>query len=211
MTTTSRPAIAVLATSKYRAECLALSISAHSEHDTCPLTKAESSVLARFSKILLDLDADLESVLKLVRDTTLRRPDATVVVVGLAESEEDVIKLAEAGASGYIPANASLQDVLAVIHSARQGEFACPSDVTYTLFSRLAELARNQDVEFCQVSGITIRERQVMELVAQDLSNKEIADRLCVSEYTVKNHVHHVLRKLGVRSRSVAVRSSQLR
>jgi DNA-binding NarL/FixJ family response regulator len=211
MTTTSRPAIAVLATSKYRAECLALSISVHSEHDTCPLTETESSVFRRFSKILLDLDADLESVLKLVRDTTVRHPDAAVVVVGLVESEEDVMKLAEAGASGYIPANASLQDMLSIIHSARQGEFACPSDVTYSLFSRLAELARSQDVKFCQVAGITIRERQVMELVAQNLSNREIADRLCVSAYTVKNHVHHVLRKLGVRSRSAAVRLSQLR
>jgi DNA-binding NarL/FixJ family response regulator len=209
MATPSRSAIAVLAASRYRAEALALSISAHSEHDACPLTQAESSVLASCSKILLELDVNMESVLKLVRDTTAQFPDATVLVLGFVESEEGVVKLAEAGASGYIPADASFQDMLSIIQSARRGEFACTPHVTYALFSRLAELAQNQEVDGLLDSGITTREQQVLELLTQDLSNKEIANRLCVSENTVKNHVHNLLGKLGVSDRSVAVRFRQ--
>ena len=209
MATPSRPTIAVLATSRYRAEALALSISAHSEHDAYPLTQAESSVLACCSTILLELDVNMESVLKLVRDTTVEYPDATVLVLGFVESEEGVVKLAEAGASGYVPADASFQEMLSIIQSARHGEFACTPHVTYALFSRLTELTRNQEMDFLLDSGVTIREQQVLELLTQDLSNKKIADQLCVSKNTVKNHVHNVLRKLGVSSRSVAVRLRQ--
>jgi DNA-binding NarL/FixJ family response regulator len=209
MATPSRPNIAVLATSRYRAEALALSISAHSEHDAYPLTQLESSVLACCSTILLELDVNMESVLTLVRDTTAQYPDATVLVLGFMESEEGVVKLAEAGASGYVPAGASFQDMLSIIQSARPGEFACTPHVTYALFSRLAELTRNGDVDFLLDSGVTAREQQVLKLLTQDLTNKEIADRLCVSENTVKNHVHNLLRKLGVTSRRVAVRLCQ--
>jgi DNA-binding NarL/FixJ family response regulator len=209
MAISSRPAIAVLATSRYRAEALALSISAHSEHDACPLTQAESSVLASCTKILVELDVNLESVLQLVRDTTAQYPGATVLVLGFVESEEGVLRLAEAGASGYVPADASFQDMLSIIQSARQGEFACTPEVTYALFSRLAELTRNQDVDSLLDSGITTRERQVLELLTRNLSNKEIANRLCVSPNTVKNHVHNLLRKLGVSGRSVAGRFRQ--
>jgi DNA-binding NarL/FixJ family response regulator len=202
----SRPAIAVLAANRYRAEGLALSISAHSEYDACPLTRAESSVLACCSKILLELDVNMECVLKLVRDTTAQYPDAPVLVLGFVESEDGVVRLAEAGASGYIPADASFQEMLSIIQSARQGEFACAPHVTYALFSRLAELARNRQADCLLDSGITTREQQVLELLMQDLSNKEIANRLCVSQNTIKNHVHNLLRKLGVSGRSVAVR-----
>jgi len=201
-----RSVIAVVAANRYRAEALALSISAHSEHDTFPLTQAESSALGGFSTVLIDMDVTLDSALRLILTMTTQCPNATVVVLGVVESEESIVRLAEAGASGYVPANASFQEMLSIIQSARKGEFACPPDVTYVLFSRLAELARNQEMTFLQASGLTTREQQVMKLLAQDLSNEEIAERLCVSEYTVKNHVHHVLRKLHARNRSVAAR-----
>jgi two-component system nitrate/nitrite response regulator NarL len=198
------PAIAVLATSKYRAEALALAISAHSKNIAFPLIQGESALPARCSTILVEFEVSLESAIQLVRDTSVQHPDATLVVLGVAESEENIVKLAEAGASGYVPANASFREMLSIVESAQKGEFACPPDITYVLFSRLARLAQNSDVSFLRPSGLTIRERQVRGLLAQRLSNKEIANRLCVSEYTVKNHVHHLLQKLGVHSRRAA-------
>jgi two-component system nitrate/nitrite response regulator NarL len=206
MSTTHRASIAVVAKNRYRAEALALSISAHSEHDTFPLTRAESSVLAQYSRILVELDANLESAMTIIRNTVSQSPDATVIVVGLVDSAESIVKLAEAGASGYVPANASFQELLLITQTAHKGEFACPPDVTFALFCRLSELAQNHDEDSLQGSGLTTRERQVMHLLALDLSNKEIANRLYVSECTVKNHVHHLLKKLGVRSRREAVR-----
>jgi DNA-binding NarL/FixJ family response regulator len=207
MATDQPPAIAVLAANKYRAEALALSISVHSELDALALTQAELAVLAYFSMVLVEVDMNLEASLKVIRSIAAHCPDATLVVLGLLESDESIVKLAEGGASGYVPANASLQEMLSIIQAARKGEFACPPDVTYALFSRLAELERCRSVNVCQASGLTGRERQVMGLLGQNLSNKEIAHRLCVSECTVKNHVHRVLRKLGVRNRNVVAQA----
>jgi DNA-binding NarL/FixJ family response regulator len=206
MTTSSRPAIGVLAASRYRAEALALSISAYSEHDACPLTPAESSVLACYSKIIIELDANMDSGLRLVRDIATRHPEATLLVLGSVQSDEDIVRLADAGADGYIPEDASFQDMLSIIRSACQGEFACTPPVTYALFSRLAEVARSQEACVLLDSGITSRERQVWTLLMQDLSNKEIANQLCISQNTVKNHVHSLLRKLALSGQSVAGR-----
>jgi len=206
MATASSPAMAVLGTSKYRAEALALSLSAHTEQDVVPLTQPELSVLARTSTVLVELDMNLESALKLIRDITIQHPDATVVVLGLLESEVSIANLAKAGACGYVPADASFRELLSIIQSARKGEFSCPPHITHALFSHMAESARNRNMALLQASGLTMRERQIIEFLAQDLSNREIADRLSISKCTVKNHVHRLLRKLGVPSRSVAGR-----
>ncbi len=198
--------IAVFAANRYRAEALSLSISAHSEHDAYALPAAATRVLAGFPIIVLELDTSLGFAVNLIHEVTALRPDAKIIVVGSVESEECIVQLAVAGATGYVPANASFQDMLSIIRSARKGEFACPPDLTYTLFSRLAELARDRDTDFLLASGLTTRELQILRLVAQNLSNKEIAERLCVSEYTIKNHVHHLLKKLGLHSRRGAAR-----
>src|SRR5438876_2507305 len=154
MATASHPAIAVLASSRYRAEAIAFSISAHTDQNIFPLTQSESSGLSNFSTVLVQLDLNLESTLELVQHANTQCPDATVVVLGLAESTESIVRLAEAGASGYVPANASFAEMLSIVQSARKGEFACTSDVTYALFSRLAELARSEDINCSQALGI---------------------------------------------------------
>ncbi len=201
MATDSSSRIAVFATNRYRAEALSLSISAHSEHDAHALPEASTRVLASFPIIVLELDTNLRFAVNLIHEVTALRPDARIIVVGSVESEECIVQLAVAGATGYVPAKASFQDMLSIIRSARKGEFACPPDLSYSLFRRLAELARNRDADFLLGSGLTTRELQILKLAALNLSNKEIAERLCVSEYTVKNHVHHLLKKLGLHSR----------
>ncbi len=100
--------------------------------------------------------------------------------------------------------------MLSIVHAARKGEFACTSDVTYGLFSRLAELAQSESIKCLQTSRLTIRQRQVLALLTQGLSNKEIGDSLGVSAVTIKNHVHHLLTKIGARDRRVAARLPQL-
>ena len=76
---------------------------------------------------------------------------------------------------GYVPADTSFCEMLSIIRSARKGEFSCPPRITHALFSRLAALARNRDLDLRRTSGLTTRERQIMELLAESLSNKEIA------------------------------------
>ena len=206
MATASSPAIAVLARSKYCGEALALSMAAHTDQEIVPLIEAESSVLARSSTIVVELDANLESALKLIRDVATQHPDSVVVVLGLLESEESIVKLAEAGACGYVSASSSFREMISIVQSARKGEFNCSPHIAHVLFSRLAALARNRNLSLLQASGLTTRERQIIEFLAQDFSNQEIADHLSIAKCTVKNHVHHLLRKLGVPSRSLAGR-----
>jgi DNA-binding NarL/FixJ family response regulator len=201
MSTSANVAMAVYAPKKYRAEALALSIAAHSGHNIVALTSPDPSTIGLFSTVLIELDLNDESSLRLVRDTTGACPDTAVIVLGLMESEGNVVNLAEAGVCGFVPANASFKELLAIVQTARRGEFVCPPEVTYALFSRLAQLAQLQDRDFSRVTELTTREREILGLLSLHLSNKEIANRLFLSQYTVKNHVHRVLKKLGVRDR----------
>lgn len=210
MATASSSIITVLAASMLRAEALALSISRHIPQEIVLVAEPWTNEWILSSKVIVEVDPNMDATLDLIRHATSQRSDAAIVAVGSLESEEQIERLAEAGASGYVPSHASIQEMLSVIRSARRGEFACTADVTYVLFSRLAELARNQEVKHFQASGLTIRERQVLELLAQGLSNKEIGNSLGISEVTAKNHVHRLLGKVGVRDRRVAARLPQL-
>jgi two-component system, NarL family, nitrate/nitrite response regulator NarL len=196
--------IAVFNLVQYRAESLALALAQHSDHEVIAVTQADAAMLAGFKTIVIDVDAQVEPALELVRAIIAKQPDADVILIGLLESNDNVIKMAEAGASGYVPPAASFLEIVSVLDSVRRGEFVCRPDLTYILFSRLSHLARSNSAAVLQQPRLTIRERRVMELMSQRLSNKEIASSLCVSQHTVKNHVHHILQKLGARNRRIA-------
>jgi two-component system nitrate/nitrite response regulator NarL len=196
-----RPAIAVFARSRCRAEALSLSISVRTEHTAFPLNPPELVSLECCSTLLIDVDTNIEPALELVREVVTVHPGTTVVVLGLSESEESIVKLAEAGASGYVSARSSFDEMISVILSARHGEFSCSPDTTYSLFRHLAALAREEEIDHFTTATLTTRERQVIGLLTRDLTNKEIGRTLCVSEFTVKNHVHHLLKKLRIRNR----------
>lgn len=203
--------IAVLSTHRYRAESVALAVAGRSGHNTFAFTQPDAGVLAAFSTLLIDLDAPLDSILELIRTITMQHPQVKVVVLGLVESEESVVKLAEAGASGYVPPATSLQGLVTILQSVQKGEFTCPPHITYALFSHLTRLASNRAAAVPQGPVLSTREHKVLELVSQNLTNKEIAARLCISEYTAKNHVHRILKKLGLRNRGLASRALSFR
>ncbi|WP_239002711.1 LuxR C-terminal-related transcriptional regulator [Rhodovastum atsumiense] len=135
----------------------------------------------------------------------LRRlvPGLCVVVFGVASNEADIMAWAEAGASGYVARNGSGSDLIAAVKAALRGEISCSARVTGRLFARIAELSeRRYPNETAEL--LTTRERQVMSLVEQGLSNKEIARELGIGPATVKNHIHRILRKLRARGRGEA-------
>lgn len=203
--------IAVLSTHGYRAESLALAIAERTGWKAQPFTGLDAGALGGFDTILIDASPGLESDWTWVRAITLGHPDAKVVILGLVESEESVVKLAEAGASGYVVPAASLEDLIAIVQSVHRGEFTCPPHLTYALFSHLAWLAGCGALFLPQSPVLTMRERKVVELLAHNLTNKEIAAHLCISEHTAKNHVQRILKKLGLHDRSLAARSPILR
>ena len=207
MSTEPGSRIAVLSAYRYRAESLAFTLTQQCHLETVVVADPAKELPSDFGVILIDLDMGVESALRLTRSITSSQSAARVVLLGVVESEESVLRLAGVGAGGYVSAGATLADLLSVVRSVQKGEFACRPDITYALFSHLAQLASGDEQNVSGASVLTTRERQIFGLLSQRLMNKEIASRLYLSEHTVKNHVHHILKKLGMRNRSFAARS----
>lgn len=130
--------------------------------------------------------------------------DARVVALGFSQDEADVLTCAEAGVSAFVEREATLEDVVAATAAVVRGETACTPQVAAMLLRRVAEAARRSAARSADAGQLTARERQVVALIDEGLSNKEIAARLSIELSTVKNHVHNVLEKLGANGRTEA-------
>jgi two-component system, NarL family, nitrate/nitrite response regulator NarL len=147
---------------------------------------------------------DVDAAERLVEARTLAGalPGPRIVALGVPETEHDVIACAEAGIAGYVPREASIADLLDTVARVRDGETPCPPHIAAGLFRRLAALSAVRHDE--PVAALTRREAEILALIDAGLSNKEIAGRLQIELPTVKNHVHHILEKLGVHRRGEA-------
>lgn len=126
-----------------------------------------------------------------------------IVALGVAETEDEVLAFAEAGVAGYVPRDGSLDDLVATIHGVAQGEVHASPRIIASLLRRVAALAAKRPPR-APLAHLTPREREIVELIGQGLSNKEIARRLSIEIRTVKNHVHNILEKLQVHRRGEA-------
>lgn len=136
----------------------------------------------------------------LCRIITVNAPMVKVVALAIEDTEADVVACAEAGAAAFVRRDASLSDLLLTINSVMDGELPCSPRAAAALMRRVAVLAaerRPKPVE----TRLTSRELEILRLIDDGLSNKEIARRLTIELPTVKNHVHSILEKLGVRRR----------
>ena len=130
-----------------------------------------------------------------------------VIVIGLSETKERVLHYVEAGASGYVSKDSSIDDMISAIRMAQQGKAEVPPSITAALIERLSEYAHifsNLEMGVIETAGLTQRELEVLELLGKNMTNNEIADELVIEVGTVKNHVHSILSKLNVSSRSEA-------
>jgi two-component system nitrate/nitrite response regulator NarL len=128
-------------------------------------------------------------------------PDAKLVAVGVPENE--AVAWIEAGASGFVPPDGSLEDVIVALETVADDELAASPQVTAHLANRVRRLAVESPAPVSD-GRLTTRETQILDLLAEGLSNKEIAQRLSIQLQTVKNHVHNILVKLGVSRRAEA-------
>ena len=150
------------------------------------------------------LDFSLESHDSLRVTTTVRQevPEARVIVMGLLPIQEDVAAFVRAGASGFIMKDASFDDFLGTIRAVADGADVLPPELTGSLFGQIARQAVSRGrTPVLEGVRLTERERQVIDLLGEGLSNKEIAARLHVAIHTVKSHVHNVLEKLALHTR----------
>lgn len=140
--------------------------------------------------------------LGLVRDATEALPGLKVILVAMEEDEETFVKAVSAGAIGYILKDASATDVVAAIRAVARDEASCPPRLCLSLFRYVARM--RADLPNARVKdqlGLTRRQQQLIPLLAQGLTNKEIALQLNLSEQTVKNHVHRMMQRVGAEDR----------
>ena len=123
-------------------------------------------------------------------------------MTGLSGTEAEILGCAEAGAGGYLPAQASLDELVENVRAVASGEAICSRRVAGLLFSRVAQAARDRERRRA-VDGprVTPREREIIALINAGLCNKEIAIQLQIEVQTVKNHVHSILEKLQIEGR----------
>jgi DNA-binding NarL/FixJ family response regulator len=158
--------------------------------------------------LLVDVGCDPAAALARTWEARDRWPQAKLIAVGLEREDERLVDLIEAGAGGYVLEGSSPEDLVAAVRAAQQGLAPCSPRVVTLVLDRIAALSRHVEPAPCaaDVEPLTLREREILGLLAAGLGNKEVARRLRITVQTVKNHVHRILEKLRVHRRRDAVR-----
>ncbi|TQV85751.1 response regulator transcription factor [Exilibacterium tricleocarpae] len=191
-----------------------------SSSDTLQVVSIEGSVenavttLKQYPTDAALLDMRMDASCRLAATLVQACPATKLLALAMPKDENHVFECVEAGIAGYVPKEASTAEVIDAITRVKNGEFYCPPEIAACIFSKVRKVAKdvktrqpptvNHDEE-CLFAGLTKRERQIVSLLADGLSNKQISRELNIEVSTVKNHVHNTLVKLGVKSRTQAV------
>ena len=142
----------------------------------------------------------------LVRDLLRQMPELRIVLIGMAEQESNFLDCVRAGVYGYVLRDATAMDVVNAVRAVTQGEAICPPQMTLALFRHFARSSPKVSSSRMRLDfGLSRREQQLVPMIAQGLTNKEIANQLNIAEQTVKNHVHRMLRRVGATDRLEAL------
>lgn len=152
--------------------------------------------------VLLDLGLRSQNSLHVVEIVKKEFPLAKVIVMDLAPVQADILQYVKAGANGFILKDASLNDLLVTIRTVSEGATVLPSLLVDSLFSQIVEHAvREGKSKLNEAVKMTKREREVIGFLGEGLSNKEIGQKMHVSTYTVKSHIHNIMEKLALHTR----------
>jgi DNA-binding NarL/FixJ family response regulator len=152
--------------------------------------------------VLLDLGLEKENSLKLMSLLRERFPEARVVAMDILPEQEDIVQFVKAGGCGFILKNAPVEDYVKTIQAVAGGATILPAVLTKSLFTQIVEsVLKNGNSIPDHAFTLTKREREVVDLISEGMSNKEIAQKLHIATFTVKSHVHNVLEKLELNTR----------
>jgi len=160
--------------------------------------------------VLLDLGLESKNSLEIVENLKKEFPGIKIIGMGLAPSQADIMEFVQAGADGFILKDATLEDVANTIRSVSAGRIVLPSSMTTSLFFQIAEHALLKGKRNLRgATRMTQREKEIIALISDGMSNKQIASNLNIATFTVKSHVHNILEKLELQSRLQIARYSR--
>jgi DNA-binding NarL/FixJ family response regulator len=151
---------------------------------------------------LLDLGLRSQNSLHVVEIVKKDFPGAKVIIMDLAPIQADILQYVKAGANGFILKDASLNDFLITIRTVAEGSTVLPPLLVDSLFSQIVENAvRDGKSKIKDAVKMTKREREVIALLSEGMSNKEIGQKMHISTYTIKSHIHNIMEKLALHTR----------
>ncbi|RPI01940.1 MAG: DNA-binding response regulator [Calditrichaeota bacterium] len=152
--------------------------------------------------VLLDMGLEKADSLELMTLLQHELPTVKIIAMDIIPDHIDIVEFVKAGGSGFILKNAASEDWITTIKAVASGEKVLPPILTHSLFSQIIELALKNGKQIPADSiNFTFRERQVVDLIAKGMSNKEIAASLNIATFTVKSHVHNILEKMTLNTR----------
>jgi DNA-binding NarL/FixJ family response regulator len=156
--------------------------------------------------LLLDVGLGDEDSLRVATALTKQAPGTKIIVMDLIPMNEDIVQFVNAGVSGFVLKDATFDEFVATIRSVAAGGKVLPPRMAESLFSQIASAAASAAAthgreHVLEDVRMTKREREVVELIGEGLSNKEIAQRLNIGAHTVKSHVRNVMEKLALHTR----------
>ena len=152
--------------------------------------------------VLLDLGLRSQNSLHVVEIVKKDFPQAKIIVMDLAPVQADILQYVKAGANGFILKDASLNDLLIAIRTVSEGATVLPPLLVDSLFSQIVDHAvREGKSTLKQAVRMTKREHEVILHLGEGMSNKEISQKMHISSYTVKSHIHNIMEKLALHTR----------
>jgi len=152
--------------------------------------------------VLMDLGLDSQNSLDVVQSVKKEFPGIKIIGMGLVPTQSDILEFVQAGAEGFLLKNATVEEVMKTIRAVTSGETVLPPPMTGSLFSQVAEHALLKGKRNLRGAvRMTQREKEIIALIVEGMSNKQIAVRLNIATFTVKSHVHNILEKLALQSR----------
>ncbi len=152
--------------------------------------------------LLLDVGLGDRDSLRVAGGLALQYPGARIIVMDLLPVNEDIAEFVNAGVSGFVLKDATLEEFVETIRSVAAGKNVLPVTMTESLFAQIArEAGKGARAPALEDLRMTPREHDVISIIGEGLSNKEIAVRLNIATHTVKSHVRNVMEKLALHTR----------
>lgn len=206
MAAITRPpiAIAIIDDNRFVREALTAMLARIADFAIEEIDLADPAALTATTARVILLDAGLgdEDSLAVAARVAQEAPTARVIVMDVLPESEEIAEFVNAGVAGFAPKDSSFDEFVKTIRAVAAGEKVLPASMTESLFAQIAKETRARGTApTVDAVRMTPREHQVIGLIGEGLSNKEIAQRLNIATHTVKSHVRNVMEKLALHTR----------